>query len=145
MRCYNGVMSEVRAVIDTNVLFEGLTRHGGAPGLIMDAWMAGLFHPCVSNALAYEYADVLSRKLSVERWRKLNPVLGTLLLKAEFTNIYFRWRPSSPDPADEHLIDCAMNAGAIVVTSNLKDFRLAQSSLGLGVLRPVDFIGILAE
>lgn len=138
-------MAEIRAVVDTNVLFEGLTRQGGASGLIVDAWMADLFCPCVSNALAYEYVDVLSRKLSIERWRKIKPVLGALLLKAEFTSIYFRWRPSSPDPADEHLIDCAMNAGAILVTSNIKDFRLAQSSLGLSVLRPVDFIGILAK
>jgi len=57
----------MRAVIDTNVLFEGLTRQGGAPGLIIDAWFADLFQPCVSNALAYEYLDVLSRKLSEPR------------------------------------------------------------------------------
>jgi hypothetical protein len=31
-----------RFVIDTNVLFEGLTKQGGAPGLIVDVWLTGL-------------------------------------------------------------------------------------------------------
>ena len=32
----------LRIVIDTNVVFEGLTKQGGASGLIIDAWLAGL-------------------------------------------------------------------------------------------------------
>ncbi len=58
------IKSPLRVVIDTNVLFEGLTRQGGACGLIIDAWRAGFISGCISNALAYEYGDVLSRKLS---------------------------------------------------------------------------------
>ena len=50
-------------VIDTNVVFEGLTKQGSAAGLVIDAWLAGLLQVHVSNALAYEYEDVLSRKL----------------------------------------------------------------------------------
>lgn len=41
-------------VIDTNVVFEGLTKQGGAAGLVIDAWLAGLLEVCVSNPLAYE-------------------------------------------------------------------------------------------
>ena len=66
----------MRVVIDTNVVFEGLTKKGGAAGLIVDAWLAGLLRVYVSNALAYEYTDVLSRKLSEARWQCLKPVLG---------------------------------------------------------------------
>jgi predicted nucleic acid-binding protein len=55
----------LRVVIDTNVVFEGLTKQGGASGLIIDAWLAGLIVVCVSNTLAYEYDDVLSRKLAL--------------------------------------------------------------------------------
>ena len=64
---------ELQAVIDTNVLFEGITTQGSAPGFIIDAWRSGLFIPCVSNALAYEYIDVLGRKLSPGRWRRRDP------------------------------------------------------------------------
>jgi predicted nucleic acid-binding protein len=135
----------LRIVVDTNVVFEGLTKQGGASGLIIDAWLAGLMVVCVSNALAYEYDDVLSRKLSEERWSKLQPVLGQLLNVAQYTNIYFSWRPTSPDAGDDLVIDCAMNAGAIVVTSNIRDFRSAKESLGLRVLTPVQFVSILAS
>lgn len=138
------ILPLLRVVIDTNVVFEGLTKQGGASGLIIDAWLAGLIVVCVSNTLAYEYDDVLSRKLAPERWILLKPLLGELLSIAEYTNIYFSWRPTSPDPGDDLAIDCAMNAGAIVVTSNIKDFRSARESLGLRVMTPVEFVNALA-
>ena len=137
-------LPSLRVVIDTNVVFEGLTKQGGASGLIIDAWLAGLIVVCVSNTLAYEYDDVLSRKLAPERWILLKPLLGKLLSIAEYTSIYFSWRPTSPDPGDDLAIDCAMNAGAIVVTSNIKDFRSAKESLGLRVMTPVEFVNVLA-
>jgi predicted nucleic acid-binding protein len=126
------------------VLFEGLTKQGGAAGLIIDAWRAGVLRVCVSTALAYEYADVLSRKLSAVRWQRLKPVLGALLAQVEFTPIYYSWRPSSPDPGDDHVIDCAMNAGAMVISSNIRDFQLAKRTLGLRVMTPVEFLSQLA-
>jgi predicted nucleic acid-binding protein len=135
----------LRVVVDTSVVFEGLTKQGGASGLIIDAWLAGLMVVCVSNALGYEYDNVLSRKLSEQRWSKLQPVLGQLLSVAQYTNIYFSWRPTSPDAGDDLVIDCAMNAGAIVVTSNIRDFRSAKESLGLRILNPVQFVGVLAS
>jgi predicted nucleic acid-binding protein len=135
----------MRVVIDTNVLFEGLTRQGGATGLIVDAWLSGLLEVYVSNALAYEYIDVLSRKLSDSRWSKLQLVLGTLLKTAHFTPIYYSWRPISPDAGDDLVVDCAMNAGAIVITANLKDFRQAEESLGLQVMTPIELVIYLAK
>ena len=137
--------TSLRIVVDTNVVFEGLTKQGGASGFIVDAWLAGLMVVCVSNALAYEYSDVLSRKLSEERWSKLKPVLGQLLSIAQYTSIYFSWRPTSPDAGDDPVIDCAMNAGAMVVTSNIRDFQSAKESLGLRVLTPVQFVEVLTS
>ncbi len=144
MWCYTGVVI-VRAVVDTNVVFEGLTKKGGAAGLVVDAWLAGLFQPCVSNALAYEYLDVLARKLSPARWQVIQPVLGTMLSEAIFIPTYFSWRPNSPDPADEHVVDSAMNAGAALITFNLKDFRNAIAVLHLVVITPVEFVHYLTE
>jgi len=132
-------------VIDTNVVFEGLTKRGGAAGLLVDAWLAGLLQVCVCDALAYDYADVLSRKLSEARWQRLKPVLGTLLSKAQFMVVHYSWRPISPDPGDEHVIDCAMNAGATVITSNVRDFRTARETLGLRVITPIEAVVQLAS
>jgi predicted nucleic acid-binding protein len=127
-------------VIDTNVVLEGLTKQGSASGLIIEGWLAKLFTVNVSMAIAYEYQDVLARKLSAHRWQTLKPVLGNLLSYAEFTTIYFTWRPASPDPGDDLIIDCAMNANAAIVTSNIKDFRSAQQLLGLQIFTPVELI-----
>lgn len=138
-------MSKFRCVIDTNVLFEGLTQKGGATGLLIDAWLSRVPEVCVSNALAYEYAEVLSRQLSPHRWQQMRPVLETLLDRARFVTIYYSWRPISPDPGDDHVIDCAMNAGATVITSNLRDFQSARIALGLRVLTPVEAILHLLE
>lgn len=138
-------LSLLRIVVDTNVVFEGLTKQGGASGLVIDAWLAGLMVVCVSNALVYEYDDVLSRKLSERRWSELRPVLGQLLSMTQYTNIYFSWRPTSPDAGDDLVIDCAMNAGAIVITSNIRDFQSAKELLGLRVLTPVQFVSLLAS
>ncbi|MGD1862092.1 MAG: putative toxin-antitoxin system toxin component, PIN family [Leptolyngbyaceae cyanobacterium] len=136
--------SAFRVVIDTNVVFEGLTKQGGAAGLVIDAWLAGLLTVYVSTALAYEYVDVLSRKLSQKRWQGLQPVVGELLALSQFVAIYYSWRPTSPDAGDDLVVDCAMNAGAIVVTSNLRDFRSAEASLGLRVMTPVELVIKLA-
>ena len=134
-----------RAVIDTNVVFEGLTKQGGLAGVIIEAWLANLFQAYASNALAYEYADVLSRKLSQRRWHQLQPVLGTLLKNVRFAEIHYLWRPTSPDPADDHIIDCAMNANAIIVTSNLRDFQKAKEMLRVTVMSPLEFVIELAK
>lgn len=127
-------------VIDTNIVLEGLTKQGSASGLIIEAWLAELFIVHISTAIAYEYQDVLNRKLSPTRWQTLKPVLGKLLTLTEFTEIHFTWRPTSPDPGDDLIIDCAMNANAAIATSNLKDFQLAKQSLGLTILSLVELI-----
>ena len=134
-----------RAVIDTNVLFEGLTHQGNAAALIVEAWLHDLFQPCVSTALAYEYVDVLLRHLSAQRWQTIQPLLSTLLGKAAFVEIYFTWRPMSPDPGDDHVIDCVMNAAAPLITANSKDFRQAQHNLGLRLMTPLAFVTYLAN
>ena len=139
-------MSSVyRVVLDTNVLFEGLTRQKGTCGLIIDAWLAGLIRVYVSDALAFEYVDVLSRKLSPAKWQQARVALRTLLAKADFIQIYYSWRPASPDPDDDLVIDCAMDANAWLITATIKDFRAAQADLGLQVITPLEFIGVLAK
>ena len=135
----------LRVIIDTNVLFEGLTKQGGVCGWLITAWIEGLFEAYVSNALAHEYVDVLTRKLSPKRWRQIEPLLAKLFETACLIDIHFLWRPAAADPGDEHIIDAAMNAGAIVVTWNTKDFQTAVKMMGLWVMTPPEFIAFLTD
>lgn len=130
-------------VVDTNVVFEGLTKQGSASDLIVTAWLAGLLNVYVSNALAYEYESTLSNKLSPIRWQQAKPLLLRMLKHVQFVPIYYSWRPLSPDPGDEQVIDCALNVNATVITANLRDFRKAQEEVGLLVLSPVEFVNQL--
>ncbi len=138
------VTQPLRVVLDTNVVFEGLTKQKGTCGLLINAWLAGLLHVYVSDALAYEYTDVLSRKLSPPKWAQAKAVLATLLDKAEFVTLHYSWRPASPDPGDDLVIDCAMNANATLVTANIRDFRTAKNELGLSVVTPIEMLANLA-
>ncbi|WP_009631377.1 hypothetical protein [Synechocystis sp. PCC 7509] len=49
----------LRIVVDTNVVFEGLTKQGGASGLIIDAWLVG-------QALSSEIDSVLATREQTE-------------------------------------------------------------------------------
>jgi putative PIN family toxin of toxin-antitoxin system len=134
----------MRVVIDTNVLFEGLSRKGIC-GRVVDLWVEERFTPCVSTALAIEYEAALTRNQSKERQLKVRMALQALILRARFVPILFSYRPQSPDPDDDLVIDCAMNAGASVVTSNLRDFAQASKRLGFGLLTPTELVGALLE
>lgn len=135
----------LRIVVDTNIVFEGLTNEGSASDLIVTAWLSALLNVYASNALAYEYESVLSNKLSPRRWQQTKSILRRMLSHVRFVPIYYTWRPLSPDPGDEHVIDCALNANATVITANVKDFRQAQEEIGLSVMSPADFVNRLAD
>ncbi len=132
----------IRAVVDTNVLFEGLTKQGPCASVV-DAWVERRFIPCVSTALALEYEATLKNKLGDKKRRLAVGALPALLNRAEFTAVAFRVRPMSPDPDDDFVIECAFNANASIVTKNLRDLRVAESMLRIPVLEPTDFLAHL--
>ena len=135
----------VRAVIDTNILLEGLT-HRGPAAQVVDAWVSGdEFIPCVSTALALEYRDVLERKLSPSRGVAALKALQALLARARYVPSRYSFRPSSPDPGDDFVVDCVLNSGSILVTSNLRDFRAPAESWGFTVLQANAFLHLLKE
>lgn len=135
----------IRAVIVTNVIFEGITDADSDSALGVEAWLTHLFVPCVSDALTYEDVDVLSRRLSPRRWLEAKHVLARLISEATFISMYFRWRPIAQDAGDDFIVDCAMNANACVVTHNTRDFAPAVKRLGLTTFAPDEFVERLAS
>lgn len=131
-------------MVDTNVLIAGLRRSGPA-GAVLDAWVERRFQPCVSTALALEYEEVLVRKLGEARRESGLRALQALLARSEYVPVWFTYRPTSPDPADDLVVDCVVNSRAILVTDNLRHFRGPSGELGFRLLRPVEFIELLKE
>jgi predicted nucleic acid-binding protein len=131
-------------VIDTNVVFEGLTHLGASAG-VLDAWVEGQFQPCVSTALALEYRSVLARKLRPLRGEKALMALQALLVRSEYVPIYFSYRPASSDPGDDLIVDCVMNSRSLLITNNVRDFLAASRELGFTLLRPAAFVRLIRE
>lgn len=129
-------------MVDTNVLIGGLSRRGPS-GAVIDAWVDRRFTSCVSTALAFEYEEVLVRKLGTRRREEAARALQALLSRSEYVPVRFTFRPASPDPGDDLVIDCVVNAGALLVTDNLRDFRTASRELSFRVLRPEELIELL--
>lgn len=134
----------IRAVIDTNVLFQGLTKIC-ADSKIVDFWVSAGFQPCISTALAFEYRDVLARLLSPRRQPLILGALQALLERSEYIPIHYTYRPASPDPGDDLVVDCVLNASAILVTRNTKDFVTPSRRLGFALMGPDEFLSMLEK
>lgn len=134
----------LRAVIDTNVVFEGLT-HLGPSAKVLDAWVGRRFRPCISTTLALEYRAVLMNKLAPLRGEAALMALQALLARGEYVPIYFSYRPASRDPGDDFIVDCVVNSGSVLVTKNARDFLAASRQLGFPILRPEAFLPLIDE
>jgi len=52
---------------------------------------------------------------------------------------YFLWRPRLRDPADEMVLEAAINGNATaIVTFNLKDYGKVPNEFGIEILKPSD-------
>ena len=96
-------------------------------------------------ALALEYEaicrsaeHVLAAGLTVA---EVEIFLTAVVAMAEPVESHFMWRPQLRDPADELLLEAAVNGrAAAIVTYNRRDFGVAPRRFGLDVLAPVDVI-----
>jgi uncharacterized protein len=112
----------IRAVIDTNVVISGLLSPSGNEALVLLAIPQGLIHPCVSDDILAEYAEVLARPKFGFDADEIAAFLEMFRSRAEF------FRPDetpfvSPDPGDTKFLRCAHAARAdFIVTGNKRDF-----------------------
>lgn len=92
-----------------------------------------------SPALFLEYEDVFMRPSQMLAHgltaNEIHRILLALAKLLEPVNIRFRWRPQLPDPADELVLDIAVNGRAdALVTHNRKHFAPVERIFGIPVL-----------
>lgn len=136
-------------VLDSNVIVSGLYSRRGASFWLLDRALNGRLDFAVSVALALEYEDVLFRPESLARsWAtadQIDAVLDALLAAAKLVQpIRFRQRPALPDPGDDLVLECALQAQAsAIVTTNVRDFSTVEATFGVKVIKPGDLVAQL--
>ena len=133
-----------RVVLDTNVVVSALRSRRGASAAILGLAGTGRYLHCVSVAPVFEYEAACKRPatgLAVTE-AVIDDVLDYLAGTGRRQAIHFRWRPALQDPGDDHVLELAVAAGAMIVTYNRRDFAGAER-FGIDVVSPAGFLDTL--
>lgn len=140
----------MQVVLDVSVLIAGLRSQLGASNRVLMAVAEERFRPLVSTAMFLEYEAVLLRaeqRLATGMSETdVSCFLSALASAARPVEIGFRWRPQLRDPADELILEAAVNGQAdAIVAHNVGDFAPAAERFGVRVLTPAEFLKELAQ
>lgn len=129
-----------KLVIDTNILVAATRNRHGPSFALVQAIRLGAVRMCCSPALFLEYEDVLKRPSQLTASGLLasdvDAILNELAGLIEPVMTHYQWRPQLRDPADEMVLEAAVNAQTdAIVTYNLRDFGPAKQ-FGIPVLNP---------
>ncbi|HEX7760395.1 MAG TPA: putative toxin-antitoxin system toxin component, PIN family [Caulobacteraceae bacterium] len=134
-----------RLVLDTSILVAALRSRTGASNALLRRVATEQLRPLATQALFLEYEDVLKRpEQRLAHGLSLAAVDGFLAALAsacEPVDVHFRWRPQLKDPADEMVLEAAVNGRAdALVTHNVRDFLPAANHFGLRIVKPGELI-----
>ena len=135
-------MSQLKAVIDTNVIFTGLLSKKGVSYKLLQSIPDEKFKIVLSVPLLLEYESVLYKnreKLNLSK-SDIDDFLDYICLISEHTMIYFLWRPVLKDPYDDHILELAVSASAkYIITFNINDFKESKK-FGIHAITPDIFL-----
>ena len=117
-----------RIVIDTNIFLAAVLQPAKTCRSILRLVLEGKFLALMSEALFYEYEDILGRDLLFLNCplsaREREDLLNAFLNCCQWINIYYRWRPNLRDEGDNHLIELAVAGQAeLIITRNIRDLK----------------------
>ena len=133
----------MRVVLDTDVLVAGLRSDQGASRQVLLSVFDGKVEALVSVPLMIEYEAVLTRREHLDAsglsQDEVNQILDAYAKAATPVYLRFLWRPRLKDPADEMVLETAVNGSADrLITFNERHLAVAAGEFGIKVLRPVD-------
>jgi putative PIN family toxin of toxin-antitoxin system len=131
----------MRLVLDTDVVVAGFRSDRGASRQLLLAALDRRFAMLLSVPLMLEYEAVLTRQEHLEAMgmtvAEVNSVLDALAGVIIPVALRFLWRPRLRDPADEMVLETAVNGAAdILVTFNMAHLARAAAEFGIRAVRP---------
>ena len=132
--------------LETNIVVSGLRSPTGASAQLIGSALSGLCRPLLSVPLALEYeavcCDPQQRAASGLTRTEVLKIIDALCAVAEHVTVDFRWRPLLRDPADEMVIEAAINGRAdALVTFNQRHFKPGAAKFNVDLLTPKGSIG----
>lgn len=133
----------MRLVLDTDVIVAAMRSPAGASAAILMAALEQRVALLANVPLVIEYEAVcgLAEHREAARLSKdeVRQFLDAVVAMIEPVDTHFLWRPRLRDPADEMVLEAAVNGNATaIVTFNIRDYGNAAHDFGLEVLRPRD-------
>lgn len=134
-----------RVVLDTDVLLAALRSPTGGSAEVLRLARVGQVRLVASVALVLEYEAVATRHeqlqvIGATRHQVLS-ALDFIAAIADEAQGQFRWRPQVRDPADEMVLEAAINGCAsVLMTFNQRDFGAAPARFGIRLCTPGDFL-----
>jgi putative PIN family toxin of toxin-antitoxin system len=134
----------MRYILDTNVVVAAVRSPAGASAEILRMALLQKMEVVCSVPLFLEYEAVLTRpehlKAAGVSLQDVINLLNVLAGKIHEVEIAYLWRPQLRDPADDMVLEAAVNGRAgTIITFNERDFLPQALSFGLVVLRPEQF------
>lgn len=138
---FGNMKSTSRLTIDTSILVAATRNAAGPSFALMQLVRQSVVTLCCSPALFLEFEDMLKRPEQLQASGLLaadiDAILNELAALTEPVTTHYQWRPQLRDPADEMVLEAAVNASAdAIVTYSLRDFKPALR-FGILVLNPV--------
>lgn len=133
----------MRIVLDTDVVVAALRSPSGASAGLLQAALDGSVTLLANVAMFLEYEAVCSRTEHLTAAgvgaKDLAVFLDAVAALVEPVESHFVWRPQLRDPADEMVLEAAVNGAArAIVTFNRRDFGRIPARLGIQVMLPRD-------
>jgi putative PIN family toxin of toxin-antitoxin system len=131
----------MRLVVDTDVVVAAIRSPSGASAELLRRIDQGQATMLLSVSLALEYEAICSRPehrlASGLSAAEVIVFVDELIVMSEEVESHFRWRPQLRDPADEMVLEVAINGQAdFIVTFNVRDFGDGPHRFGIDILRP---------
>ena len=138
----------MRLVLDTDVVVAGMRSPSGGSAALLVAALEQRLTLCANVALMLEYEAVCSRAAHRAAAGLTQKEVGTFLdaiaALAVPVDTHFLWRPQLRDPADEMVLEAAVNGQAqAIVTFNARDFGAAATRFGVDLLLPREALALL--
>lgn len=133
----------MRLVLDNDVVVAAMRGPTGASAALLDAAADGRITIVANVALILEYETVCRRDEHLVA-AGLESADAELFIDAiaalcDPVESFFVWRPQLRDPADEMVLEAAVNGRAeAIVSFNLRDFGPAPARFGVKLLLPKD-------